>query len=777
MQGNFSVISQGDSTGALAHGPGRRFGLLFGILSVVALAWCLPAYAGASANGTVAGLTGYSGLPLINEGPATQRGITGTGVTVGVVDSGIDYTQPALAGHLVTGYDTITGRTTFGDYLGHGTEVTGVIVAQNNGSGMVGVAPGANVMGLRIAEDPVGYALAAAYGATPFNLPAAVQYGIDHGVRIFNLSVGNPNANALNPSFNRTTIAQQFGVSLNAYALAKSSGSVLVWASGNDYANQPSINSSIPYYFPEYLGYSLAVTSVDVNGQVPQYANYCGVAMSYCLAAPGGDFSQGLVTTQNGGGYIANQGTSFAAPHVTGALALAKELYPNATAPQLTSLVLKTASNTGTVNPYTGWGLLNVGNLVSTYDSSNGTPYANVMVGTTKDMESVGRTILNHGATSRSTSATGVRVSGTGGSSGLSGGDPTVRVWPEPAGANTGETTNRQSTAGDQTARPAAASTAAPAPTGVTNGPATGGVVVYGTPTDSGWSPENSTWTPSALWTEAILATGSTDSRTVGFERDTGGFVIGVDLYRDNGYYFGLGSGMTLSNTSSGGNGSDRGYHVFTYGGWSGQGLFVDATVSGSGFDQQFKRTRITGVTGTTGGTVLGNLGVAASSTDWAYGANAMVNAGLTRDFGSVTVEPYLLGGYSALTRSGFTESNADIFSLTVGSADTNVGQVGVGTRLKGAGITAGSFVLTPTGDVELAHYLGNLNGGSPFTLIGSSLQANSVKIGQEVARLGFSVQIQGIETQETNIVLGYGADLQDNYTGQHVQLSLHHRF
>ena len=169
---------------------------------------------------------------------------------------------------------------------------------------------------------------------------------------------------------------------LNAYRDVVDAGGVIVFAAGNDSWPEPSIPGGLPVLFPELARGWMTVAAVGPSGDLAWYSQACGGTKSFCLSAPGGDDTFGpqdmINSTWLDGGYAPEMGTSMAAPHVTGALAIAAQLYPNASYQQLAQLVFQTATDIGEkgLDDIYGWGLLNVGNMVATNDPAAGAIYA-----------------------------------------------------------------------------------------------------------------------------------------------------------------------------------------------------------------------------------------------------------------------------------------------------------------------------------------------------------------------------------------------------------------
>lgn len=233
----------------------------------------------------------------------------GMGVLIGVVDSGVDAGHPDLAGKIAGNADC-AGRPCLdgaggADPRGHGTSVVGVAVAgTDNGIGVAGVAPDARVLVAKVL-GPTGE-------ATVGDVEAGIRWAVNRGARVINVSLGDANFAAGNPL-------------RDAVEFAWSRGAVPVLASGNfgsSSQNYGSLNA-------------LVVGANDRNGSVAPYSSPIGTA-KWGLVAPGGSGGAGadnnIISTAVGGGYSASAGTSMAAPHVSGtiALLLAQGLSPTA---------------------------------------------------------------------------------------------------------------------------------------------------------------------------------------------------------------------------------------------------------------------------------------------------------------------------------------------------------------------------------------------------------------------------------------------------------------
>ncbi|MFE2872513.1 S8 family serine peptidase [Embleya sp. NPDC059259] len=232
----------------------------------------------------------------------------GAGVTVAVVDSGVDTTHLDLVGQILPSLNTS------GDQDGHGTSMASLIVGQGQtggGQGVFGVAPKAKVLPFRTNPAPVG-------GVDQTSLAEGVRLAADSQARIINLSVGSKiNTPALGDAV--------------AYALSK--GKLLIAAGGNT----PLDRNGAPVYPAAYPGV-LSVSAVDRNG-TPAKNSVQGSWIS--LAAPGEDIPSACVTQTH---YCLGTGSSDATALTSGVAALVWSVHPDWTANQVIRRLLDTAN-------------------------------------------------------------------------------------------------------------------------------------------------------------------------------------------------------------------------------------------------------------------------------------------------------------------------------------------------------------------------------------------------------------------------------------------------
>jgi len=325
--------------------------------------------------------TAYSQhIALTNASVAHQAGITGAGIRIGIVDSGVMRNHPALSPRVVANFNYIPSppnNLQVDDVLGHGTDVAQLAAGTPFGAWPGGIAPGAQLVSARILSDTPPKDDGTGQGNEidgELGLRQIHQQLISSGVRIMNNSWGglywtNPVAT--------NAIADEY----RPFIL--SNNGLVVFATGNDgginpdsmgaLPSQPGPNGTLPAADLE-RGW-LAVTAVNPNN-VQQldsgsdgvvYANACGIALRYCLAAPGTTVFTGTTDGPTSPTYWRGSGTSFAAPLVSGAAALVWQAFPYFTNDLVRQTLLGTATDLGApgVDTTFGYGLLNVGRAIN----------------------------------------------------------------------------------------------------------------------------------------------------------------------------------------------------------------------------------------------------------------------------------------------------------------------------------------------------------------------------------------------------------------------------
>ncbi|MFK2825582.1 S8 family serine peptidase [Bacillus sp. B190/17] len=276
---------------------------------------------------------GYKAVEADKRVPGT---LSGKGVKVGILDSGIDAKHPdlqAAGGACMTDILTIDGcKNAYNDDNGHGTHVAGIIAAKDDNSGIVGIAPDAQIYAVKVLNE-------FGEGSTA-TIMAGVEWAIKNKMDIINISITTPYEDS------------QLGQMVKR---AYDSGILVVAAAGNKGKPLTGEPSSVQYpaKFPEVI----AVSSIDVN---KKHGALASVGQEVELAAPGEKIYSTYPTSLKGNGYRTMSGTSMASPYVVGMAALYKEKYPYMTNKQIRELLQRNALDLGAAgrDAYFGYGLV-----------------------------------------------------------------------------------------------------------------------------------------------------------------------------------------------------------------------------------------------------------------------------------------------------------------------------------------------------------------------------------------------------------------------------------
>ncbi|MEZ4718961.1 MAG: S8 family serine peptidase [Caldilineaceae bacterium] len=244
---------------------------------------------------------------------AAHSAYNGAGVTVAVLDTGIDLQHPALLGKVLPGRDMVDDDDVpqdegFGIAWGHGTHVGGIVAV---------AAPDAAILPVRVLDSNGR--------GNMFTLAYAIEWAVAQGADVINLSVGAESDSRVL----RDTIAE-----------AVAQGVVVVAAAGN-------LNSAAVQYpagYPDVLG----VTAVDGANVKASFASYGAGWVD--IAAPGVGITSTIVGPQ-GSGYASWSGTSMSAPFVAGAAALVRQAEPTAAPAQIASRLTAAAADIDALNP------------------------------------------------------------------------------------------------------------------------------------------------------------------------------------------------------------------------------------------------------------------------------------------------------------------------------------------------------------------------------------------------------------------------------------------
>lgn len=325
-----------------------------------------------------------------------QQEAPGTGVTVGVVDTGIKDTHPLFDQSKISEPMTCSPPPPCQPPR-HGTSVASVIVAQPNSgveNGFHGVAWGANLkmFTIRIGSGapprtPYRPTSTSALKAEDPRLAALIQTVLNQGVDVANFSFSYA---GLIEYYSEEQLRENLGDTIAAIAQReRADKTILVWSASNSHgalcppglqncvgthhrdrfgnpagslrASSPSIIAGLPAKIPELRRHMIAVVAVDRDGDIASFSNQCGQAALWCLAAPGVNVAVANIHTD---GVSPDSGTSYAAPMVTGGLAVMKHRFrdqiPNT---DLVARLFATADKSGKYADYTlyGQGMMDLG--------------------------------------------------------------------------------------------------------------------------------------------------------------------------------------------------------------------------------------------------------------------------------------------------------------------------------------------------------------------------------------------------------------------------------
>ena len=281
--------------------------------------------------------------------------ISGAGVTVAVIDSGVDAAHTEFNGRILQGkyFDGENNDQAMHDPDGHGTHVAGLIGAAKDGAGMHGVAFGATIL-------PVGVAPVALAEQTFSDI---FEYARANGAKVYNNSWAmDLDINSLADRAAAEAFLPNLSQTLKRVA---EEGGVVVFAAGNEAATDPQFWARLPEKLDYLKENWIAVVAVDETGKLATYSNACGTSetATWCLAAPGGGFETSIYSTVPNQNYGMQSGTSMASPIVSGSVAVLMERFPTLTGDQIVDRLFVSANKTGEYADTTlyGQGLLDLG--------------------------------------------------------------------------------------------------------------------------------------------------------------------------------------------------------------------------------------------------------------------------------------------------------------------------------------------------------------------------------------------------------------------------------
>lgn len=305
----------------------------------------------------------YAHLRPTHVDQAHSQGLTGKGVKIGVVDTDPNVYHPTLQGQIAALTNTVNGNTTtsISGPESHGTVVSQILVGKALGMFQGGVAPDATLyaVGASVKND----------GKNSFPVSATIQ--ANEWLATQNVAVVNNSWNS-DPVIDWRTESKNWSTYATSAQKVINSNAVMVYANGNSQATQPGVLSILPLAYTNLERGWLTVSSYDTTTQsLAKHSNACGLAQNWCLVAPGTILAYDPTSSAKTGNltqaYQSWMGTSFAAPQVSGTVALVAQAYPWMSNNQIRHTILGTATDLGApgVDDVFGYGLLDASAAVN----------------------------------------------------------------------------------------------------------------------------------------------------------------------------------------------------------------------------------------------------------------------------------------------------------------------------------------------------------------------------------------------------------------------------
>lgn len=268
---------------------------------------------------------GQKGLELVHCDDPVARSSYGDGVTVAILDTGVDSTHPDLVDRMLRGYNFIDDNVITEDTHSHGTACAGIIAGKGVGTqSMKGIAPGAWILPVKVMNE--------SGKGTSFTVVEGIVYAVENGADVINISLG--------------TIGDS-EIVRDAVAYAKKKDVLVIGAIGNDGEE----NALLPAGYEDVI----CVGAVDAKDNRAPFSNYNDVLD---IVAPG----VAVYTTAPGEKHMQFSGTSAAAPFVTGIAAALRSIFPHDSAEEIRARLLNGADDLGYEgkDPYYGEGIVNL---------------------------------------------------------------------------------------------------------------------------------------------------------------------------------------------------------------------------------------------------------------------------------------------------------------------------------------------------------------------------------------------------------------------------------
>ncbi len=276
---------------------------------------------------------------------AYQRGAIGTGIRVGIIDSGIDTTSAEFGNRIDPASAAFAGNSTIQDDGGHGTAVAFTIAGRRNDAGSHGIAFDSTLLVFRT-NEPGSCSTTGTNGGCSHddrNIAAALDAAVTNRARVVNISLGGVGiSSTMTAAVNRATAA----------------GVIIVISAGNSGAAQVSSFAQIAENAAVSRGLVIVAGSVGSGDAISDFSNRAGTTANAFLAAVG----ERVRAPDNNNVAFLWSGTSFSAPQVTGAVALLAQAFPTLTGAQIVDILYRTARDVGAagVDAVYGRGILDL---------------------------------------------------------------------------------------------------------------------------------------------------------------------------------------------------------------------------------------------------------------------------------------------------------------------------------------------------------------------------------------------------------------------------------
>ena len=279
--------------------------------------------------------------------------LTGNGVTVALIDTGVDPTHPDLRQNVIGGYNAMAKQdpSNWRDDNGHGTHVAGTLAAKLDKQGVIGIAPRLRIYVFKALDQ---------YGKGRTSDVINALQRVPRDVRIIAGSFGT---DLVWPSFEKAINRMYQSGKLMVFSVGNRCAPAGAQGAGSDGAGSDASCSATPsdVKFPARYPWVIAVGASDTNDRVPGFSRSGRAMTDHGVVAPGVN----IFSTNLNGGYGWMSGTSASTPHVTGAVALALQLQPGLSYEELLALLQETAENLGSPSENQGAGRINMEELVN----------------------------------------------------------------------------------------------------------------------------------------------------------------------------------------------------------------------------------------------------------------------------------------------------------------------------------------------------------------------------------------------------------------------------